>query len=199
MNPLLSRWRQHGLRGLCLRVLSGWDLYRSVRIFEASLEVSLPELPAIPGFQVSILSVSEMPEYLRAFPEVEVKPWAQGLPAGETCFVGRVDGQIVATRWARRRPFPFDYLGRPFRMGPRDVYIHSAFTSQRHRGRGYSAVLLSVLCCHFQQAGCVRALGVVVPDNENSERTLARLGFRWRRNEGYVRIGPWRWQFDRLR
>jgi RimJ/RimL family protein N-acetyltransferase len=113
--------------------------------------------------------------------------------------VARHQGRIVSARWATANPIWIDYLSCEFRLAAGEVYSYDLFTRPDFRGHTVSPVTSAAMLRYFRTAGYRRAVGTVLPENHPSLRAIAKTGYRPYGLIGYVKIGPWKWHFSRVR
>lgn len=117
------------------------------------------------------------------------------LEAGCACFTASNQGGMVAGVWAAVGGGDVDYLRCAVRLDPQAVYLHDLYTRPSQRGLGLAPGLMHGMAEHFQAAGCRRLVALVLPENEASLRSLARVGFRRVGRAGYWGFGRLRWLF----
>lgn len=83
-------------------------------------------------------------------------------------------------------------------MTPGDVYTYDSFTDPSFRGQQIATVRLAAMLRFFREAGYVRLVSIVVPENSGALRPPEKMGYRSFGAIGYVKFGPWRWYFCRM-
>ena len=73
------------------------------------------------------------------------------------------------------------------------------FTSPRYRGRHISRARQSQMLRYFGKSGCRRIIAAILPENKAVFRALAKTGYREVGMIGYMQIGPFRYDFMRMR
>jgi L-amino acid N-acyltransferase YncA len=190
--------RQEGLRGLWFKIL-GETVYRRLLLVERPLHEPVPEVKARVPVQIGLLHKNETGEYREFRPETAEAEIRSRLESGQWCFVARHQGRIVSARWAAADRVWIDYLSCELTLAAGEAYPYDLFTSPDFRGRAVSPVTSAEMLRYFQRAGYRRMVGTVLPGNQASLRASAKTGYRPYGLIGYVKIGPWKWRFQRER
>jgi GNAT superfamily N-acetyltransferase len=119
------------------------------------------------------------------------------LDAGHWCFVARHEGQLVSASWASIHRVLDSYLACEIPMMEDEVYIYDSFTGPGFRGQAVSPAIRAEMMRYFRHAGYRRMLVVTIPENNSNLSTLRKVGFHPFGMIGYIKIGPWQWDFYR--
>jgi RimJ/RimL family protein N-acetyltransferase len=92
-----------------------------------------------------------------------------------------------------------EYLALTLPLEDGDVYHYDSFTSPAHRRRGLSVVSQARVSEALRREGRRRVVRAVLPENRAAIRDAEKAGFRRAGTIGFVRVGPWRREFRRLR
>ena len=190
--------RQEGLRSLWFKIL-GDTVYRRLLLLERPLQDPIPEVTARVPVEISLLQKTQIAEYLEFRAEANESEVQSQLDAGHWCFVARYQGRIVSARWATAGRVWIDYLSRELQLAPGEVYFYDGFTRPDFRGQAVSPVTLAEMLRYFRTAGYRRMVGTVLPENQPSLRAVAKTGYRLYGVMGYVKIGPWKRHFHRVK
>jgi GNAT superfamily N-acetyltransferase len=159
----------------------------------------IPEVTARVPVVISLLRKSEIAEYVEFRAETDVAEVQAQLDAGHWCFVARSQGRMVTTSWAATNRAWLDYLSRQLRLAPDEVYAYDSFTAPAFRGQNLGPALTAEKLRYFRAAGYRRMVTDILPENRASLRADAKTGYRPYGLIGYVKIGPWRQDFCRVR
>ncbi len=190
--------RQEGVRSLWFKLL-GETLYRRLLLLERPLQDPIPTVTARVPVEISLLQKSEIAEYVEFRVEADESEIQSELEAGYWCFVARSQGRMVATSWAAPNYAWLDYLSRELRLAPDEVYAYDSFTQPAFRGQNLGPALTAEKLRYFRAAGYRRMVCTISPENRASLRADAKTGYRPYGLIGYVKIGPWKRHFYRVR
>lgn len=201
MNPgpvarIMEHLKEFGLRGIHLRFLAGFSLYREMPVYE--LDFLTPSPAVQPGLPVEMAQLQ--PDEVAAYCEATAHDPASVAILhewGAQCFVARSQGRIVARIWAAERTFPLTYLARELVLEPEELYLLDALTLPDYRGQSLLPALIGFVLQHYRQAGRQRAYTIVFSYNHASIRGFEKAGFRPKLVRGYYQFGPWRKDFER--
>jgi len=190
--------REDGARSLWFKIL-GETGYRRLMLMERPLEESItavrPRLPVVIG----LLRETEVDDYIDFHPAANPPEIRRRLEAGHWCFVARYDGRVVHAGWAATQRAWIDYLACEIRLAPDEVYVYDSFTSPDFRGKNISPARHTQALLYFQDAGYRRIVAVILPENKPAFKVFEKVGFRPLGLMGYVKIGPWRRDFCRVK
>lgn len=202
--------RTQGLRGAWIKLLDV-TLHRRLLVLECPIDEARACQPARGDGPVThgVLTRAEVDDYLafRLSEEDELNPAEASsqrslrehverrLGAGCVCFTASIEGEIVADVWVAVGGGDVEYLRCAVRLDPQAVYLHDLYTRPAQRGLGFAPGLIHGMAEHFQAAGCRRLVGLVLPENGASLRSLGRVGFRRVGRAGYWGFGRLRWLF----
>jgi GNAT superfamily N-acetyltransferase len=189
--------RKEGIKGFWLKLLGEVGWYRRLLLLERPLPEPIPEImPRLP-ITISLLNKTELDEYLEFRPKSNPSRIADRINANHWCFVARHDRLIISASWAAtQRAWNF-YLGAEVQVAPGDVYVYDSFTMLDFRGQSISPAIRAEMIRYFRAAGYQRMIMGVIPENEPSLRAVLKTGFRPFGTMGWIKIGPWQWDFYR--
>lgn len=190
--------RQEGLRSLWFKIL-GDTVYRRLLLLERPLQDPIPAVTARVPVEISLLKKSEIAEYMGFRAEANESEVQSQLDTGHWCFVARHQGRIVSARWATAGRVWSDYLSRELQLAPGEVYFYDGFTRPDFRGQAVSPVTLAEMLRYFRAAGYQRMVAAILPENHPSLRAVAKTGYHPYGLIGYIKIGPWKRHFHRVR
>ena len=190
--------RQEGLRSLWFKIL-GDTVYRRLLLLERPLQDPIPEVTARVPVEISLLQKTQIAEYLEFRAEANESEVQSQLDAGHWCFVARYQGRIVSARWATAGRVWIDYLSSEFRLAADEVYIYDAFTRPDFRGQAISPVTSAEMLRYFRIAGYRHTVATISPENQANLRAVAKTGYRPYGLIGYIKIGPWKRHFHRVK
>lgn len=190
--------RTEGSRSLWFKIL-GETVYRRVVLLERPLNEPLAEITARLPLAIGLLRETEFEEYLRFRPEADLSDLRRRLETGHFCFVVRHQGCIVEAVWIATRCAWVEYLACEIQLAPDEVYGgYDVFTLPGFRSQNIASLVATRLFAYFRDAGYRRQLGVIVPENRPAMRVAEKTGFIHGGMMGYVKLGPWRWDFCRV-
>jgi GNAT superfamily N-acetyltransferase len=146
---------------------------------------------------ISRLKETDLDDYLAFRPEVGAADVARRLQAGHQCFVARHEGRIVRAAWAATGRVRIDFLARDLDLAPDEVYLDESHTLRRFRGHNIAAERSAQMRRHYQERGYRRSLAIVFPENRQACRAAEKSGYRPLGVMGYIKLGPWRYDFYR--
>ncbi len=191
-------WREEGLKNLWFKIL-GETVYRRAVLVERPLNEPLaavtPSLPTVIG----LLSEAEVDEYLSFRPETNAADVRSRLETGHLCFVARHEGCIVSAAWIATGRVWIDYLACEIRLATDEAYLYESFTSPGFRGQNIPAVRATHETRYFRDAGYRRLVAVIMPENKPALRHAEKAGWKPSGVMGYVKLGPWRRDFCRVK
>lgn len=190
--------RQEGARSLWFKIL-GETVYRRLLLLERPLQEPIPDVTARVSVVIGLLKKIEIAEYVQFRTEADIPGIQSRLDAGQVCFVARHQGALVSTSWAAANRAWIDYLSRELRLAPDEVYAYDSFTEPAFRGRSVDPARTAEKLRYFRAAGYRRMVCAVSPENRASFRSCAKVGYRPYGLIGYVRVGPWKRHFCRVR
>jgi SAM-dependent methyltransferase/GNAT superfamily N-acetyltransferase len=191
-------WREAGLQGLWFKAL-GETVYRRTVLVERPLHEPIPRVSTSLPVTIGLLSETEINEYLNFRPETHPLEVRNRLEAGHLCFVARYEGRIVSAAWIATERVWIDYLACEIRLAADEAYLYESFTSPESRGQNIPAVRATHEAQHFRDAGYRRLVAVIMPENTPALRHAEKAGWHPFGMMGYVKLGPWRWDFCRVK
>ena len=150
-----------------------------------------PRLPVVIG----LLERADLHDYFEFRSYTRESLVRDRFEAGHWCFTARHMGRLVAAIWVASGSAWIHYLSRKVELAPHQLYSYDAFTAPQYRGQNLAPALLAEILRHFQATGYSTLLTAVRHENVASVRSFAKLGFRPYARMGYVKVGPWRWDF----
>src|SRR5262245_41465262 len=198
LQQVLITVRAEGIKSLWIKSLS-LTVYRRQFLFERPLHEPIP-LPT-PGLPVvvSLLQEATVGEYLAFRPEADPAQVCHRLQAGHLCFVARYAQRILCAAWATTAQAWSAHLGCEIPLAAGEVYIYDVLTVPDARGRQLTTVPYLQMLRFLREAGYRRVITIIIPENAAALRLGEKLGYRRLGMIGCVKLGPWRWQFCRLR
>lgn len=188
--------REEGVKSFWFKLLSE-ICYRRVILLERSPEET-PETKPPLGVTISILKKTELDEYLAFHTEADPSRIADRLNAENQCFVARYEGQLISTAWAAMHRAWISYLACQISLAENEVYFYNAFTRPDFRGQSISPAIRAEMTRYFCAAGCRRIITWVIPENKLGLQVSLKVGSRPFGMMGYIKVGPWRWNFCRI-
>ncbi len=188
--------REEGIKSFWFKLLSE-ICYRRVILLERSPEETLEIKPPF-GVTISLLKKNEADEYLAFRTEVDPFRIADRLNAENWCFIARHEGQLIASAWAAIHRAWISYLACQITLAQDEVYFYDAFTRPDFRGQSLSPAVRAEMTRYFRAAGYRRIITWVIPENKLGLQVSLNVGSRPFGMMGYIKIGPWRWDFRRI-
>ncbi len=190
--------RDGGIKDLSLKLLDETRIYRRVLLLERSLDKITPNIkPPIP-VKIDLLKETEIDEYLALYTGSNPSPVPGRFGAGHLCFAARYDGQIISASWAATEKAWSHYLSREIPLGQDEVYVYDSFTKHDFRGLSISPAVRAEMIRYFRSAGYRRMIIAVIPENRSNIRAIQKVGFSPFGIMGYIKVGPWRWDFQKI-
>jgi hypothetical protein len=190
--------QQEGPQSLWFKVLSE-TVYRRVILLERLLDE--PEAEVTPGVPVDVglLKETEIDEYVGLRPEADPAAIRRRFAGGHLCFAVRHQERLVSVVWVTTGQAWIDYLDREIQPAGDEVYPYESFTAPDMRGQNLASVRSTRIQRHFKDAGYRRFIVAVTPENTPSLRHTVKVGHRPFGVMGYIKLGPWRYDFCRVR
>jgi GNAT superfamily N-acetyltransferase len=188
-----------GIRGLWLGIMWRQTFYRRVLLMERALDQPIPEITARVPTVFNLLKGTEVSEYVRFRPDSNPSEIHSRLNQRHWCFVARHKGRIVHACWGTTSQASIDYLARRIQLAPGEVYTYDSFTLPQFRGLNIAPAIRVQVLRYFRDAGLRRVISYVLPENKASIHALEKVGYQPFAMMGWVRLGPWRPEFFRLR
>ena len=186
----LRTLRDEGLKSFWFKLLSQCG-YRRLLLLERALDEPVADFtPGLP-VDIAMLAHDELDDYLVFRPGTPRREIAARLRSGDSCFVARYNGQIVAAAWVSMQPVWVPFLGCRIDVTPDEGHVYDKFTLPAYRGHGISNAVRTHHLRHMQRAGLRRATGAVLPENVSSLRDDGKGGFRVYGVLGRIKLGPW--------
>jgi hypothetical protein len=187
--------REEGVKSFWFKLLSEMNCYRRTIFLERSLEVPIAEIKLPLPVAIDLLKENEVDEYVKFRVGASPSRTADRLGAGRLCFVARHEGQIISSAWAAIHRAWIFYLVCQITLAEDEVYFYDAFTKPEFRGQYVSPAIRAEMMRHFRDAGYRRIIISVIPENKVGLQVSLKVGSRPFGIRGYIKIGPWRWDF----
>jgi len=191
-------WRKEGLKSLWFKIL-GETVYRRLVLFERPLDEPITPLTTRLPIIIRLLQDTDIAAFTRFRPEVDPEEVRRRLASGQMCFAAWHEGRIVHAAWVATGQVWIGYLARTMTLAPDEAYSYESFTAPDYRGQNVSTMRLLHVLQVLRQAGYRRIISAIMPENKPAFRPIEKAGFHPIGVIGYVRLGPWRWDFCRLR
>jgi GNAT superfamily N-acetyltransferase len=155
-------------------------------VFRRDLTRPIPEAAARVPLIAAVASREEvLGEIARLRPDPALPELFAGrLERGFGCFVGRVDGRLVAYNWTQYEPGEDD--GAWIDLGPGEVHCLDAYTVEDLRGRNIHAALLREMLLFNAGLGYRHAYSATSVSNRSSRKGLRRLG--WEQTGSFLQV-----------
>ena len=155
-------------------------------VFRRDLTRPLPEAVARVPLEASVASRDEVLGELAQLKSDPALPelFAARLERGFGCFVGRVEGRIVAYNWTQYEPGEDD--GAWIDLRPDEVHCLDAYTIDEFRGMNIHAALLREMLLFNGGLGYRFAYSATSLSNRRSRKGLRRLG--WEQTGTFLQV-----------
>jgi hypothetical protein len=195
----LRMLREEGVSSVWFRLLAKTGIYRRLILGERPLDGLAPEVVAVLPFRVEPLGEAHLDAYRALRPDQDAAEVHRRLEAGHWCVAVWLDEQIIGALWLAGGRARIEYLGRDLELGPDEVYAYDGYTSPVFRGSGASPLRTAWSIRHASGLGYRRLLATFLPENQPALPLWNRVGYRRLGVIGYVKLGPWRRDFLRIR
>jgi ribosomal protein S18 acetylase RimI-like enzyme len=190
-------WRNEGPRSFWFKLCTALGYHRLL-VLERSLADPIPEFEPRLAVSLQVLADDALDDCLAARPDTPRAHVLERRRAGDTCFVARHEGTVVASCWAATRRARAGYVGWDVDLPEGVVYLYDAYTAPAHRGAGVAKALCLYQLRHLRAAGLTRATRMTLPWNRPALRLHTGCGFRVVGVRGRLELGAWRHDFERL-
>jgi GNAT superfamily N-acetyltransferase len=181
------------------RILAKARIYRRLILAERPLGEPQPEFTTSLSMSVELLREDQVDAYLALRPNESGAEVRRRLAAGQWCFANWLDRQIIGAAWMTGGRAHLAYLDRDLDLVPDEVYIYDGYTSPAFRGSRASPLRTARAIRHASGLGYRRVLATFLPENRPALPLWNRVGYRPIGMVGYVKLGPWRLDFLRMR
>ena len=188
--------REEGVRSFWFKLLREIGCYHRTLLRERLLEEPIPDITSRLPVTIDLLKKTEVNEYLAFHTEAEPLRIAERFNSGHWCFVARHEGQIISACWAATHRIWIPSLACEIYLTQDEVYIYDSFTKPNFRRQYVSLAIRTEMMRYFRAVSYRRIISAVVPQNPNSQASH-KVGSRPFGMIGYIKIGPWRWNFYR--
>lgn len=195
----LRMLKEEGFGGVWFRLFAKIGIYRRLILGERPLDELPAEMVTSLPLRVELLGEDQLDAYLTLRPDQDAAEVRRRLGTGQWCFAVWHDGQIIGASWLAGGRVRIDYLGRELTLGPDEVFIYDGYTSPAFRGSRASPLRTARSIRHASELGYRRLLATVLPENRAALPLWNRVGYRRLGVIGYVKLGPWRLDFLRMR
>jgi hypothetical protein len=195
----LRMLRDEGIGSVWFRLLAKTGIYRRLILGERPLDERPPEVLTVLPFRVAPLGVGQLDAYHALRPDQDAAEVRRRLEAGQWCAAVWLDEEIVGALWLAGGRVRIEYLGRDLELGPDEVYVYDGYTSPAFRGARASPLRTAWSIRHASGLGFRRLLATFLPENQPALPLWNRVGYRRLGVIGYVKLGPWRLEFLRIR
>ncbi len=175
------QWLRHGVFHLRLLNILTWLLGwfgQSRLIFIYRRDLQKPFVPQQARVPVTVSRAVEADvEEMAALEDEDadrVEIYRNRLRRGDQCFVGRIDGRIVATDWMR---FGTAWSWADIRVEDGDIYMTDAYAAPEWRGNRIAAAIHSKMLAYAQSRGFRHSYSILDANNANSWAMLPRMGW----------------------
>jgi GNAT superfamily N-acetyltransferase len=202
LNDLLRRGlrvlREEGLRAFLLRLLDWAGIYRRLELVSHPLELIRDIRPTVP-VTTGQLESSAVSEYIAFRPDQDAEEIKHRFDRGDLCFVARHEDRIVSACWLMLNRAYAEYLDREFEVGMNLVFPHDGFTLPEYRRQKVIHHLGEHIARYLKENGFAGVVMALHPSNTAALQGAATGRFKTVGSVGFVKIGPWRRDFVRLR
>jgi GNAT superfamily N-acetyltransferase len=190
--------RQEGLRAFVLRFLDWAGIYRRLELVAHPLDV-IRDIQSAVLVTTGQLEPQALSEYLAFRPDQDAKEIKNRFDRGDLCFAARHEGRIVSACWLMPNRAYAAYLDREFDVGMGLVFPHDGFTLPEYRRQKVIHRLGEHIARYLKENGYAGVVMAIHPSNVAALDGAAAGRFKIVGSVGFVRIGPWRRDFVRLR
>jgi RimJ/RimL family protein N-acetyltransferase len=190
--------RTEGPVSLWFRIL-GETVYRRAILIERLLQEPIMEQQAGVNVEVSLLTAGDLDEYLAHRPGSSAADICERFRQGQKCFVARHQNTIASTCWAATGIARIDYLSCEIRPAEDEIYTYGSYTAPQFRNLNIAAVRGNEMVLYFRELGYRRFVAILMPENMAAFRPAEKIAYRRIGIMGYVKLGPWRHFFCRVR
>ena len=191
-------WREEGFKSLWFKGLA-MTVYRRAVLVERPLDGPLASITPNTPVEIGVLSETDVGAYLGFRPETSAADVRGRLERGHVCFVAWHGGRIVSAAWLATGRVWVDYLARELQLAVDEAYLYESFTARDFRGQNIPVVRGTYETRYFRDAGYRRLVAVIVPENKPALRHAEKAGWNAFGIMGYVKVGPWRRDFCRVK
>lgn len=188
--------REEGLKAFWFKGL-GETFYRRMLFLECRLADSpAPVASRIPvSFHRLTPSDIDAHRRLRASPDAnELK---RRLDEGHRAFHAQRHNRMVSSVWTSAGTGWIDYLKTSLSIEADEGYLYEAYTHPDFRGYGIGPALFNFAYRMLHGEGFRSVILAVNLENRSAHRAFTRSGERVFTKRGWVKIGPWRFDFSR--
>lgn len=186
-------------RRLWFGALARAGIYRRLLLAERPLSEPLPEVAPSMAAPVALLAVEQLDAYRAFRPDQDPEEVRRRLGVGQVCMVAWREGRIIGAAWLTARRVRLDYLHRDLELAPDEVFLYDGYTLPAFRGLRASPVRTAWALRYARDRRYQRLLAAVLPENRSARPLWSRVGYHRLGVIGYVKVGPWRRDFLRLR
>jgi ribosomal protein S18 acetylase RimI-like enzyme len=188
--------RDEGVRSFWFKLLHLLGYHRLL-LLDRPLTEPVPPAQATSPLAMDWLSPADVAEYLAFRSSRDARLLDERFERRHRCLLARADGRLVGVMWAATERAVIQSLRHELPLAPGEVYLYDAYTDPAFRGRCIAPVLSVELLRRFRDEGCRRAIRGTVPENEAALRAHAKAGFERYAIIRRVKLGPWRFVWQR--
>lgn len=150
-------------------------LYDTLFILE--VQTSKVRVKEVNGVDVRLLQRNDMPK-LNTLIGPGTGKAEERLTAGDLCFIGENNGDIVHYEWICFNEIFPSFLERNIRVRPNSAYVYKGYTVPKYRSKGISSAVLTNAANYLFQNGIKEMYVIIAPDNYPALRTWQKIGSR---------------------
>jgi GNAT superfamily N-acetyltransferase len=182
-------WRESGPRVLAQKVFAEL-FYRRLIVYEASLDAPRRPVRSELPLRFGVVGPDQAADYLACVPTADAEEFAHRMSSGHRCYAARLDGEVVAVRWACFHDIQLTVFGLVLHIAEDDAYLYGAYTKPKWRRNGIAAALTASILDRLQAEGYRHALSAWVPEN-SAARSLNPSRGQPVAVVRVLRAGPW--------
>jgi len=192
--------RNDGIKPLWIKFLDWAKIYRRLLLFERDYRKETLVGPDIKlHFEIRLLKDNEVGMYKLLKPGVNEFEIIKRLEEGHLCFVSIHEGAIIGYTWSAFDQAYCDYLDCSLSLPSNMVYNYDAFISPDYRGHRIAAAQYLYKMKYLLKNGYFRPISFILPENSAAIKHIKRTGGKDIGTIGYVKVGPWKKSFCKLK
>lgn len=192
--------RNEGIKAFWIKFLDWAKIYRRLLIIERDYRKEMLIEQDIEVFsETRLLKEDEVDMYMPHQPEVNASEIKNRLKDGHLCFVTICDGAIIGHSWSAFDKAYCEYLNCFISFPSNTVYNYDSFILPDYRGNRIAASQYLFKLKYLIKNGYLCSIGFVLPENTASIKFTQRFGDKSIGIIGYVKAGPWKKYFSKLK
>ncbi len=191
-------YKKEGIWSLWIRIL-GETVYRRAVLFDRNLDEPVPGGSSRLPVTIRRLAENETEAYIEFQPDTDMVDLRRCMQDGHYCYVAWHNGRIVYALWGVTGSAWIDYLSSTIRLAPDETYLYESYTLPDFRGQNIPASMSTHIFRKLTEEGIRRGFCVVLPENKPAMRHVEKSGWNPCGMIGYVKLGPFRHEFCRMR